>query len=236
MCGRELPPPPVATALPAPGEGVAPPTDGGECLAEVCGYLQVRPGTVSLVPPVWVAPDEMTAYGLQLSPPNRPLSVEVLEEALCQAGVAPLPERDWLAARLRRAGVGPGALRLASGRSAEPGHDGQAQIRVPLDAQVGKVLADGSIDYRSRGFGVCVEPGALLAVVVPPTAGRDGATVRGRPLPASAGQAVLLQAGEGVEAVVDVCIGAAHWRVTETLRRVVFRLSPDGRVEGAPVA
>lgn len=201
--GRELPPSPVAETLPTPGEGLESPTPDGDCLARVAGYLRLSPELATLIPPVWISEDEMAAYALLLAAPDRSLPIEAWAEMIRRAGIVHPPDLGELARRLQRTEPGPGAVLVSTGTAARPGEDGRVELQVPVVPRVGRFLEDGSIDFKSRGVGVSVEPDTLLAVVHPATAGFDGVTVRGRALSAVPGRPTNLEAGTGVEARPD---------------------------------
>ncbi len=140
-------------------------------------------------------------------------------EATAEPG-APCTERD-LAAALATAGViagidsvardafvtliaGPAAAPatvVARGRAAIAGEDGRVEPRFALTKSVGRQHPDGRIDWHERDLLHPVADGALLATIVPPTAGVPGEDVRGLALAAKPGRPHTMRFGAG--AVVE---------------------------------
>ena len=199
--GREVPVEPVDEQVPAPGEGVEVSDDGQTYLAKSYGYLRIDGQEVSVLSPVWVAPDEMAVYVLDLMPPNGPLDPGALIAQMRELGIASLPEVEGLAGQLRKTEGQVQAVAVGTGIAPEAGQDAQVEMAVEAGSRIGTVLEDGSIDFKERNFAASVEPDTLLAVKRPATSGKPGLTVRGREISVEPGKDLPLEAGSNVEAV-----------------------------------
>lgn len=94
---------------------------------------------------------------------------------------------------------------VARGRSARNGKPGHIDFKIDTSGKATYKADDdsaaaGSVDYRNATKIVQVKPGDLLAEVVPPTPGESGVNLAGKEIQPKPGKAVVLRAGEGVEA------------------------------------
>ena len=159
------------------------------CTAEICGYVCQRGAQVSLVPPLWVAPDASAAYFLNLPQGANPVYPQLQEmiELLDLFGVTHgFEPRQWqqtlleLEAGRQRALLVP----VAQAKSAVPGRDAEFEWKVDLEnKKIGHILEDGSIDFRARSTATHVQPNTLLGVLTPPSQGAPGRDILGREIP-----------------------------------------------------
>ncbi|WP_022667584.1 flagellar assembly protein A [Desulfospira joergensenii] len=75
-------------------------------------------------------------------------------------------------------------IQVAAGTPPDKGQDGSILYHFRTDyTNPGKILEDGSIDFRERGGIPYVSEGDLLAVKTPPREGKTGVTISGNPIP-----------------------------------------------------
>lgn len=159
------------------------------------GYLYAGDTEVSVLSPIWVAPDGMSAHYICLPQPA-PAAL------LTQASLTDL---------LRLAGVTTGLDETALSRlmqDAEPGSDTQAiQIaagQVPVAAKHGHIYlafeqgVEGAAQVLDRYEASMVSNNDMLAEITPPSMPQAGWTVTGAPLEATEGEATALMAGSNV--------------------------------------
>ena len=156
-----------------------------------------------MLSPVWVAPDEMVVYVLDLRPPNGPLPAEAILAQMKTMGIIALPDAAWLTDQLGASEDWPKAVLAGAGTQPQPGQDAQVEMQVAVGSRAGKVLEDGSIDFRERNFAANVEEGTLLATKRAATSGHPGMTVLGKDVPVAAGKGEKLEAGKGVQAAEE---------------------------------
>lgn len=114
----------------------------------------------------------------------RPLDMDALAAAVARSQATGQPQRDIL---------------LCAGVPAQAGEDGKVEFTFSMPHNIGALKENGSIDFRDRGILHAVEPGEILARIIPPTAGQPGEDVFGQTLPAPAGRPASLVAGENVK-------------------------------------
>ncbi len=84
---------------------------------------------------------------------------------------------DWLKGPEKK-------LAVAEGKPPDPGQKGSVKYHFDIDYQnAGRILPDGTIDFKDRGKVPYVEKGDLLAVKTPPETGNSGMTVYGFTIP-----------------------------------------------------
>lgn len=97
-----------------------------------------------------------------------------------------------------------GEYLVATGWDPAPGRDGQVEYTVTVSQEFRpQARRDGGVDFHSVATIPDVRTGQLLAVLVPPTAGTPGRTVRGEAIPAEPGADATLPTGENVTASED---------------------------------
>lgn len=138
----------------------------GAYRAERFGYLCLLEGRISVLSPVWVSPDAMKAYLVLLDEQAHPVTPEMLQQCLADAQVTVGLRPDKLAdiaERVRKGAHERGMFLVAEGEPQADGEDAQVDIRVDLERKAGKVLDDGSIDYRDVNFTPSVQANQLVA-------------------------------------------------------------------------
>lgn len=142
---------------------------------------------------VAIAPDEMEAR-VTVSPEAGAVDPAEIEAALRSHGVVWGVNREALAL----AAANPGTpVPAARGTPPQPGENGRLEILFPRDPGPRPVSDRERIDYRERPAVPAVEPGQVIARVIPPGPGVPGMTVTGREVPAPAGRPARLAAGAG---------------------------------------
>ncbi|MEW6754978.1 MAG: flagellar assembly protein A [Candidatus Latescibacterota bacterium] len=170
------------------GDNVRLTEDGLRSLATCFGCACLRMGHVHVVPPVWIAPDRMTAYYVNLPQVARPRypSLEEIYGLLDRAGVRHgFSGEEWpaLAEALESGRITDLLVPLARGTPAEPGQDAVFEWAIDIETRrAGRVLADGSIDFRERHLTTAVEAGALIGTLLPGREGTPGTDVLGAPV------------------------------------------------------
>ncbi len=162
-------------------------------LATCFGYAalkwDIQPALVS---PLWTTPDKSAVYFVnlpQIAPPQFP-TLEEITALLARDGVTHgfSPER-WLESRqqLERGTLHDPLVLLAAGTAPQSGRDAVFEwvVEIPK-TRAGKVLEDGTIDFRERSLTVVVRQGDLIGRLIPAVAGTPGTDLQGRPIPAPA--------------------------------------------------
>ena len=171
------------------GENMVITEDDLRALANCFGYacLQFDIQT-TLFPPLWITPEKSAAYfinlpqtGLQKHP-----SLEEMQELLEQFKITHgfLAER-WVEklAELEAGALTDFAIPVAEGTPAQPGQDANFDWAIEItDRKPGKVLDDGSIDFRERNLTTVVKEGDLIGRLVPPKQGVPGEDIFGSEL------------------------------------------------------
>ena len=154
---------------------------------------------------VKVSNDGTEAYLLVMPPTvgHAPLTPEMYKSAIREANV----EKGILFDVLKKVvaqRIENKPILIAKGAPAEDGTDGRMEIERAPDAkpQAHTGFAD-RVDYRELNLVANVQPGPCIAKVIPPTDGKDGFTVTGKPLPARAGKPAKLRLGVNVELTPD---------------------------------
>lgn len=205
--GRPVPPvnpgPPKRVGL---GPGLRPPLQDGTLLADVYGLVKITDSMVSVEPLIKISPDRFSVV-TDLYPATStgaPASPAMLEEELKRLGVV-LPLRTAVVeAALRRAvsTKAPQTAVIVEGTAPVDGEDGRLEMLVKARA-AGPMENEGRIDYRERGTFPSVEPGMLVAELMPPTKGLPGLDVYGKPHPAREGKPLEVKVGDNIEASAD---------------------------------
>lgn len=154
---------------------------------------------------VTVSEDGTEAH-LRVTPPtfgHAPLTPDMyktaIREAKVEKGILYDVLKQVVAKRIENK-----SILIAKGAPAEDGVDGRMEIELGPGAkpQASAGFAD-RVDYRELNLVSNVQPGQCVAKVFPPTEGKDGFTVTGKPLPARAGKAAKLRLGVNVELTPD---------------------------------
>ncbi|MSS72065.1 MAG: DUF342 domain-containing protein [Candidatus Latescibacteria bacterium] len=181
-----------------PGPHVLLSSDGLHFQAQALGYLMVREERVSVVNAILLSRDRMTAHFINLPPfgPSRPISEEHLRETLARVGIAHGLDEQAIA-RLCAGETGERLVTIAQGVPPVAGVDGQTQMQVDVVLHPGKVLEDGTIDFKERNT-PSIPAGTLIALYTKATKGVPGVTVPGDPVQADNGRDARPRAGANV--------------------------------------
>lgn len=184
-----------------PGQGVQLAPNGVDYLASAYGYAGLENSQVTVLDPLWIAPDGMQACFLRLptvtgstAPSSDDLRALLkafgvdfgIDEQMCN-----LLRQDF--ARLQKP-----LIALARGEQAQASKDAVPTFALDFEFRIGSFRPDGSIDFRERNLFPPVRQDDLLAECPPPVPGKPGRTVRGEELPATEPVGARLVAGENV--------------------------------------
>ena len=199
VCGTQQPKPGTDAKLSC-GENVK--IEAGTCVSEVYGYVCWLKDEISVRPPIWIDNEWDEAYLLHFP----------------QAAAEKAPQRDWLLQAIKLAGVTTGikdaaierlsketfgaterqSLIVAKGQAPTPGKDSYVKYAFDPEKRAGKVLDDGTIDYRERNQNVGVAKDQELGTVIPAEKGTPGVNLKGEQLPAKDGDEKSFSAGQNV--------------------------------------
>lgn len=170
--------------------------------ATLFGYMAVASRRLSVLSPIIVSDDDMTAWYVNLPqfPPFCHPSPADVCQALTAAGVTHGLLNDNIGQLCKdlQEGRAPVWNVVARGIHAVPGEDGHVSFSVDRDKVAGKIRENGSMDMRELNLVQTVEEGDLIAVLYPPTPGQTGFTLRGLELETVAGQELMIDAKEHV--------------------------------------
>ncbi len=166
--------------------------------AGLFGYLLVINRRLSVVSPIVLADQEMTAWYVNLPqfPPQHQPSADDIRALLAKAGVCQgilAGAIAELCAALEQ-GTAPVWSKVASGLPAVPGEDGYLEFSVDRAEVAGTLRQDGSMDMRALNLIQTIDQGEKIAVLHPPTAGAKGYALTGRELATTAGKELKVQA------------------------------------------
>lgn len=168
-------------------------------------------------PMIRVTYDEMEAYMFLPDPgPGEEYVVGILNQELAQKGITTgvMKERldDMIASRIYNT-----EILIAKGSAPEDGQDGYYDYNFNADLDnKPKVLPDGSVDYWSVHSIEGVVEGQVIAVYHPAIQGKDGVTVKGKPILAKHGREQMPIKGKGFERMSD---------------NVTYTATMDGKIE-----
>lgn len=205
------------------GEFVELSADGLRAVADLCGYACMRGERIALVPPVWVVPDASAAYFINLpqGPKPRYPQIDEMNEILDLLGVVyGYRESVWFDAlrALEAEREMPLLVTVAKALPHGESRDASFEWEIAVEGnRAGKILEDGSIDFRARTRAPAVREADLIGSLVQPRRGTSGRDVLGRELPAP--QPL------GIEVVAD-----AHISSKTLDERVQFYAGRSGEV------
>ena len=172
------------------GEGLTASEDELRAMADQFGYVAMRFDIeVNVISPLWISPDRTAAYFLNLPQNLAPRfpSVEEMQDILDELEIVNgyVPER-WaeIAAELEAGGrKGDYVIAVAQGTPPVGGRDAEFEWEVQIDSnKPGKILDDGTIDFRDRNLTTVAKEGDLLGKLIPPKLGTPGKDIFGTDL------------------------------------------------------
>lgn len=158
----------------------------GSFTATIYGYLHIEDNIISVLPPVWISPDHMSAYfinfpqaGIAKAPTVEQLHHVLIMEAILDVCIRQEALHE-LCERLGRHEEIPAAVLIARGFLPSPGADARFTCFFDTTPRAGTVRDDDSFDLRERNLVVSIEKGTLLAEKRLSLKGTSGATIFGK--------------------------------------------------------
>jgi len=171
-------------------------------IANQLGYIIFEGGTVSIVPPVWIDKSKMKAFYVHFELIHFPSSVkaEWVEDALQQLQICHgVFEKNIKKMCSEFSSINTfRQTKIAVGDEAIPGTDSQIEYTFDPELHAGKILPDGSIDFRERNSVIGVIANQLLATVAPATKGLPQKNIYGEEEPTTDGKNINYSAGQNV--------------------------------------
>ena len=171
------------------GEGLAIGEDGLRCTAQFFGYISLRWDIeTNVFSPLWVSPDRVAVYFLNLPQSQLPKypSVEEMQALLDQLEVKHGYNAERWAEILQELEAGERSeyvICIAEATRPQPGEDAQFEWAIQIEPnKPGKIMEDGSIDFRDRNLNTVVSEGDMLGRLLPPKTGVVGKDVFGNEL------------------------------------------------------
>ena len=160
--------------------------DGLRATADFCGYVFMQWDIqMILLPPIWMNADKTAAYYLNLPQgvvPKHP-SLQEIQELLKQFEIKHgFSAERWveILARLEAGELTDAVILIAEGTPTQAGKDAELEWAIETeDRQPGKILDDGSIDFRERNLTTVVKENDLLGKLVPLQPGVTGKDIFG---------------------------------------------------------
>lgn len=152
-----------------------------------------------LKPQVKISVDEMEASICLPYISEKRYTVEEIQQLLAEAGVTNGIKEDIIE-KIVRYQACEKEIVVAVGEKDEPGVDGYFDYNFNCDCNnKPKILPDGSVDYWSIHNIETVVEGQVIAVYHPAEQGKDGITVKGKPIVAKRGRELPPLKGKGFE-------------------------------------
>ena len=170
--------------------------------ATIFGYLVVIERHLSILSPLQLSVDGMTASWLnvsQLLPYRIPDTVDItsqLEKAGVKSGVVDAEAIASVCSTMDPATTC--SYVVARGQEAENGQDSYLEFSVSREKRAGEKREDGSIDLRELNLVQTVDESGLIAILHPATPGVPGFTLFDEELPVEPGQELKIEAKENV--------------------------------------
>lgn len=218
---------PVDDTLPAMGDNVRHDQEAGCYVAAQYGYLVLEGNTMSVLPPIWVAPDHLGAYYVncaQVGTPAYPLAGDLINSlllmnihdgAIRRLIIEKMSDRltqgQLLTARM---------VKIAEATPPRSGRHARYTFCAELGSKADTIRGDGTIDLRERNAVVGVKAGTLIAEKTTATKGISGTDLFG----------VVLAAEDGLDQTMtfdDV------FRVEERDGQIFYYAKKDGNVRFA---
>ncbi len=173
-----------------------------EFRATIFGYVLILNKQLSVVSPLRLADDEMTAWFInfpQLAPQRTPEPDDIVK-ALKNLGVTTGVKKKAIDRLCQAESLAKQECWFVVARGREPvrGENGRIKFPVNREKPAGDLKENGSMDFRARNLVKTVAKDALIAVKHPATPGRPGSTLLGGELPADPGAELRVDAKENV--------------------------------------
>ena len=168
------------------GEGLVVSDDGLKCTSQHFGFVGLKWDIeMNVFSPLFVSPNRVAVYFLNLPQSQNPRypSVEHMQALMDQTEIVHGYNAERWAETLQELEAGTRTeylICVAQATPAQPGEDAQFEWAVQIEAnQPGKIMEDGTIDFRDRNLNTVVSEGDMLGKLVPPKAGVPGKDVYG---------------------------------------------------------
>jgi hypothetical protein len=185
---------PADDLLPERGDNVRHDEQAGTYVAALYGYLLLEGNTMSVLPPIWVAPDHLSAYYVnctQIGAPCYPsvndlfrtlLKLNIREDAIRRGIIDKLFERltrgQLLTAR---------TVKIAEAIAPKAGRSASYAFFVDMGNKAETIQSDGTMDLCERNAVVAIKAGTLIAEKITATQGIPGADLFGGAIGAADG-------------------------------------------------
>lgn len=186
---------PVEDILPERGDNVRYNEKDGTCEAGLHGYLVLEGNTMSVMPPIWVSPDHLGVYyvnlpqtGVAVFPTANDLIDTLLDMGMVE-GVIRRGLIEKLAGRLTQGqSLSARTVKIAEAVAPRPGRNAQFTFCKELAAKDDNVQSEGTLDLRERNAVVAIKAGTLIAKKVTATKGIAGKDLLGETLETTDGR------------------------------------------------
>lgn len=221
--------------------------DQNKLSAKVAGYARIdrcAPGdgdvqtlVVSVEPLFRISHDAMKAT-LAIHPPLpdcRSLVTEDLDQLLAEAGLVFGLDSEQVAKA--KAYIGQGLaefniIPIATGHQCGPSEDAYLRFELEIGPIAGKLLKDGSIDFRERRIMVPVSDGQLLATKIPVKPGTPGKNVFGEEIEARPGRDITVKTNGEVHFSPEALeVRATNAGVLSVVRGNVLKVSSRQKID-----
>ncbi|SHO49115.1 DUF342 domain-containing protein [Desulfopila aestuarii] len=193
---------------------------------------------VSVEPLFRVTSDKMKAT-LAVHPPlpeGRSLIGEDLDQLLAEAGIVHGLDVEKVATAKEYVQQGLKefhSIVVATGHECGPSQDAFLQFLIEIGPIAGKLLKDGSIDFRERRVMVPVSEGEVLAMKIPASPGTAGVNVFGENIEAQAGKDILVKTSGDVSFNPETNeVRATAGGVLSVVRGNIINVSSRKKIEG----
>lgn len=156
----------------------------------IFGYLFIKDDTLSVLPPVWISPDKMSAYYLNLAQVGVPRypDPQHLVNLLSLMGVkkecVKIEIIKQMCAKMRAGKLPSKIIEIAAAVQPVAGRNAEFSLCLDLGKKSGTLRDDGTLDMRERNAVVSVPEGTLIARKVMMTKGINGFNLFGKTLKA----------------------------------------------------
>lgn len=162
-----------------------------------------RKMSIALLPVIELSTDRTEArFNLRSTPSGQPaIEAALVGEILRHQGIVFGIDDHAIRQsyfQLQDSGMAVQGRIIARGRAPVPGEDSWLRFEVEIGDIPGKILGDGSIDFRERRMFVPVKKGDLIAMKVPRTSGTPGRKVTGEETAAKEGRDIPVKVTEDV--------------------------------------
>lgn len=176
----------------------------GAYTSKTFGYLIMTEKMIMIMPPIWISPDKMKMYYINLKQaggfcapfPENIQKILIDHQVHSTAGM--LENIEKLSTAFAAGKELPRAIKIAEGIAPIPGRDAKFKFVHDTEVKAGRLRDDNSMDMKERNLVTSVSKGTLLAEKVLLTHGIPGKTIYGTDVPALHGTDIHISKNEGV--------------------------------------